>query len=59
MSQLNSLNPSAIPAQDEALRHEVNQSLRNAFERASQTGDSPVLLTSAGVRPYVRVEIDL
>jgi flagellar biosynthesis protein FlhA len=34
--------------------HQFVADLRNAFERASQTGDSPVLLTSAGVRPYVR-----
>ena len=34
--------------------HQFVADLRNAFERAAQTGDSPVLLTSAGVRPYVR-----
>ena len=34
--------------------HQFVADLRNAFERASQSGDSPVLLTSAGVRPYVR-----
>lgn len=34
--------------------HQFVGDLRNAFERASQAGDSPVLLTSAGVRPYVR-----
>jgi flagellar biosynthesis protein FlhA len=34
--------------------HQFVADLRNAFERASQTGDAPVLLTSAGVRPYVR-----
>jgi len=34
--------------------HQFVSDLRAAFERASQSGDSPVLLTSAGVRPYVR-----
>ena len=34
--------------------HQFVADLRNAFERASQTGDSPVLLTSAPIRPYVR-----
>ena len=34
--------------------HQFVSDLRNAFERASQTGDSPVLLTSSAVRPYVR-----
>jgi flagellar biosynthesis protein FlhA len=34
--------------------HQFVSDLRNAFERASQSGDSPVLLTSAPVRPYVR-----
>jgi len=34
--------------------HAFVSDLRNAFERASQVGDAPVLLTSAPVRPYVR-----
>jgi flagellar biosynthesis protein FlhA len=34
--------------------HQFVADLRNAFERAGQAGDAPVLLTSAGVRPYVR-----
>ncbi len=34
--------------------HQFVADLRNAFERASQTGESPVLLTSAAIRPYVR-----
>ncbi len=34
--------------------HQFVGDLRNAFERASQVGDSPVLLTSSAVRPYVR-----
>jgi flagellar biosynthesis protein FlhA len=34
--------------------HQFVSDLRNAFERASQVGDSPVLLTSSAVRPYVR-----
>ncbi|RYY94229.1 MAG: EscV/YscV/HrcV family type III secretion system export apparatus protein, partial [Alphaproteobacteria bacterium] len=34
--------------------HQFVADLRNAFERAAQTGDSPVLLTSAPIRPYVR-----
>jgi flagellar biosynthesis protein FlhA len=34
--------------------HAFVADLRGAFERASQMGDVPVLLTSAAVRPYVR-----
>ena len=34
--------------------HQFVSDLRNAFERAAQAGDAPVLLTSAPVRPYVR-----
>jgi flagellar biosynthesis protein FlhA len=34
--------------------HQFVSDLRGAFERAAQAGDSPVLLTSAPVRPYVR-----
>ena len=34
--------------------HQFVSDLRAAFERAGQTGDTPVLLTSAAVRPYVR-----
>jgi flagellar biosynthesis protein FlhA len=34
--------------------HQFVSDLRNAFERAAQTGDSPVLLTSSPIRPYVR-----
>ncbi len=34
--------------------HQFVADLRSAFERAGQAGDTPVLLTSAGVRPYVR-----
>src|SRR5690606_20066540 len=34
--------------------HQFVNDLRGAFERAAQTGDAPVLLTSAPVRPYVR-----
>jgi flagellar biosynthesis protein FlhA len=34
--------------------HQFVTDLRGAFERAAQAGDAPVLLTSAGVRPYVR-----
>ncbi len=34
--------------------HAFVADLRNAFERAAQAGDNPVLLTSAAVRPYVR-----
>jgi flagellar biosynthesis protein FlhA len=34
--------------------HAFVSDLRGAFERASQMGDVPVLLTSAAVRPYVR-----
>lgn len=30
------------------------RAVREAFERAAMTGESPVLLTSAGIRPYVR-----
>ncbi|MEZ5936971.1 MAG: flagellar biosynthesis protein FlhA [Hyphomonadaceae bacterium] len=34
--------------------HAFVNDLRGAFERSSQLGDSPVLLTSAAIRPYVR-----
>jgi flagellar biosynthesis protein FlhA len=34
--------------------HAFVSDLRGAFERAAQTGESPVLLTSAGIRPFVR-----
>jgi len=34
--------------------HQFVSDLRNAFERAAQSGDAPVLLTSGPVRPYVR-----
>jgi flagellar biosynthesis protein FlhA len=34
--------------------HGFVNDLRGAFERAAQVGDTPVLLTSAGIRPYVR-----
>jgi flagellar biosynthesis protein FlhA len=34
--------------------HQFVTDLRNAFERAAQVGDAPVLLTSGPVRPYVR-----
>jgi flagellar biosynthesis protein FlhA len=34
--------------------HAFVADLRNAFERAGQLGDNPVLLTSGPVRPYVR-----
>lgn len=34
--------------------HQFVGDLRNAFERAAQAGESPVLLTSSAVRPYVR-----
>ena len=33
---------------------EFIRSVGDAFERAAQGGDSPVLLTSPGIRPYVR-----
>ena len=34
--------------------HAFVADLRGAFERAAKTGDAPVLLTSAPIRPYVR-----
>jgi flagellar biosynthesis protein FlhA len=34
------------------------RSVREAFERAALAGDSPVLLTSPGIRPYVRSIIE-
>ncbi len=33
---------------------EVMAAMRDRFEEAARTGDVPVLLTSPGVRPYVR-----
>ena len=41
-------------ALDPSLLHSFVSDLRNAFERASQVGDAPVLLTAAHVRPHVR-----
>jgi len=32
--------------------------VRDTFERAALTGESPVLLTSPGIRPYVRSIIE-
>ena len=32
--------------------------MREAFDRAAQNGDAAVLLTSPGVRPYVRSLIE-
>ena len=32
--------------------------MRDAFDRAAQAGETPVLLTSPGVRPYVRSIIE-
>jgi flagellar biosynthesis protein FlhA len=37
---------------------EFIRSVRDTFERAALAGDSPVLLTSPGVRPYVRSIIE-
>ncbi|MFM8819763.1 MAG: FHIPEP family type III secretion protein, partial [Phenylobacterium sp.] len=37
---------------------EFIRSVGDAFERAAQAGDSPVLLTSPGVRPFVRSLIE-
>ncbi len=34
------------------------RAVRDAFERAAQAGETPVLLTSPGVRPYVRSIIE-
>ena len=34
------------------------QALRDSFDQAAQQGETPVLLTSAGVRPYVRSIIE-
>ena len=33
---------------------EFMTAVRDAFERAAREGESPVLVTSAGIRPYVR-----
>jgi len=38
--------------------HEFVAAVRAAFDRAAQQGETPVLLTSAGVRPYVRTLIE-
>lgn len=38
--------------------HEFVAAVRVAFERAANQGETPVLLTSAGVRPYVRTLIE-
>lgn len=38
--------------------HQFVGDVRQAFERAAQTGETPVLLTSPGIRPYVRSLIE-
>jgi flagellar biosynthesis protein FlhA len=38
--------------------HQFVADVRNAFERAAQTGETPVLLTSPMIRPYVRSLIE-
>ena len=38
--------------------HAFANALREAFERAAAQGETPVLLTSAGVRPYVRALVE-
>lgn len=38
--------------------HQFVGEVRNAFDRAAQSGDSPVLLTSPAIRPYVRSLIE-
>jgi flagellar biosynthesis protein FlhA len=38
--------------------HAFVSDLRAGFERAAQTGDAPVLLTSAEIRPYVRSMVE-
>ena len=37
---------------------EFIRSVRDTFERAALAGDTPVLLTSPGIRPYVRSIIE-
>ncbi|MCL4716410.1 MAG: flagellar biosynthesis protein FlhA [Hyphomonadaceae bacterium] len=38
--------------------HEFVADVRGAFERAAQAGETPVLLTSPGIRPFVRSLIE-
>jgi flagellar biosynthesis protein FlhA len=38
--------------------HEFVQAVRIALDRAAQTGEIPVILTSGGIRPYVRSLIE-
>jgi flagellar biosynthesis protein FlhA len=38
--------------------HEFVADVRGAFERAAQSGETPVLLTSPGIRPFVRSLIE-
>jgi flagellar biosynthesis protein FlhA len=38
--------------------HQFVADVRAAFERAAQSGESPVLLTSPTIRPYVRSLIE-
>ncbi len=38
--------------------HDFIRGVREAFDRAANTGETPVLLTSPGVRPYVRSVIE-
>ena len=37
-----------------SMLQEFIQNMRTSFEEAAQNGELPVLLTSPGVRPYVR-----
>ena len=52
------------PGEDKSLAlapsrlHDFIRGVRDAFDRAAGAGDSPVLLTSPGVRPYVRSVIE-
>ena len=38
--------------------HDFIRAVREAFDRAAAVGEAPVLLTSPGVRPYVRSVIE-
>jgi len=52
------------PAEDRQLaiapsrRQEFMQAFRGAFDAAGASGETPVLLTSAGIRPHVRAIVE-
>ena len=51
----NDRRPGRRPARDAALKvYEFITLVRDRFEEAAREGEAPVLVTSAGIRPFVR-----